>query len=739
VGPLNPWELVLVGKSGRTRTRSKASSPISVPYALAPGGPVRTWLPRWAEVSLPLLFCVACAYGVLEVHYSNDTWIGLAAGRQIVTEPLFPTTDTFNYPLQGVKWVNQNWLSHVFFWELCDKLGRDAVVFGTWAVGVGIFVFVMLAIRLRCGSWLAALLGGSMVAIACRDWLSIRPATIQFFFLAAAWLCLSALISQGERRRWWAVGFLLPIYGLWTHAHGSFVIGFGLLGLLLVSRRWWAVGSLAVVGGLVMCSHGGLKFAFLALGLFIATWAVAVGVFRRRAPIDGLQTGALALIGVVTAVMGAVASPYGLENWTHPLVVVESEVFRQVGEWIPPFREPDRFPPVYRFWAAFAIAAASPLVALVLRLVDSERSHLQTMDRTRAPATTSVSLHMILFDSASILIGIGMAFFARRFAPVFYILATPALVTWILRIARPLADRLRVRARDALVVGAGVAAIWMGVKTFTTARHELMFDSPAYAGLDLLDRVTHNDTTPFEALDFLRRNNLSANVLTEWKVAGSIMFYVPGARVFIDGRAQQVYTEQHYLTYMGLLGVSESMSDNVTALLDQCGTNVILLPKWPLLKKLAACVGRDSRWLKVLDLPNAALFVRQGSALFQEIERAERAGQLWWPDSPEGELNRGLLWAGMAPQDLERAVTWWQSAIAQRPSLGQSGYRWISQSLAYQGRFAEAQAYFDQERTKLAAAHDDLPADTRASLLEEIQRCVNTLRERSPGHNPGGQ
>jgi hypothetical protein len=377
-----------VGKEGRTRTHSKASRPISVQYALAPGGPVRPWLPRWADVSLPLLFCVACAYGVLEVHYSNDTWIGLAAGRQIVTEPWFPTTDTFNYALPGVKWVNQNWLSHVFFWELCDKLGRDAVVFGTWAVGAGIFVLVMLAIRLRCGSWLAALLAGSMVAIACRDWLSIRPATIQFFFLAAAWLCLSALISQGERRRWWAVGFLLPIYGLWTHAHGSFLLGFGLLGLFLVC-------------------------------------AAVARVFRRRMTISVWQAVALAVIGAVTAVMGAVASPYGLENWTHPFVVVESEVFRQVGEWIPPFREADRFPPVYRFWVAFAIAAASPLAALVLRLVDPEPAHLQTTDRKRAPAASSFGLHMLLFDVAAVLIGLRMAFFARRFGPVFYILAAP--------------------------------------------------------------------------------------------------------------------------------------------------------------------------------------------------------------------------------------------------------------------------------------------------------------------------
>ena len=39
--------------------------------------------PAWLSVGLALLFLTASVYGALEVHYSGDTWIALAAGRQV--------------------------------------------------------------------------------------------------------------------------------------------------------------------------------------------------------------------------------------------------------------------------------------------------------------------------------------------------------------------------------------------------------------------------------------------------------------------------------------------------------------------------------------------------------------------------------------------------------------------------------------------------------------------------------
>jgi hypothetical protein len=86
--------------------------------ALTKPNRLRAWLYTGLKALLwggpILLFLAATAFGILEVHSSTDTWIGLAAGRQIYTADEFPKTDTFSYTFNGEVWYNQNWLTHLF-------------------------------------------------------------------------------------------------------------------------------------------------------------------------------------------------------------------------------------------------------------------------------------------------------------------------------------------------------------------------------------------------------------------------------------------------------------------------------------------------------------------------------------------------------------------------------------------------------------------------------------------------
>jgi hypothetical protein len=621
----------------RTREGEPAVGPRSGAGLAASSDIVSPWLLRLAWAGVVLFFVAACAWGVLEVHYSTDTWIGLAAGRQIMTEPRFPKADTFSYTFYGQPWFNQNWLSHVFFWSLYSSLGSTALVIGTWAVSVGTFTLVLGATWFRSRSWLAAFLAAAMVAIASRDWLSIRPATIQFFFLAAAWISLSALLGQGERRRWWPIAFLLVVFGIWPHAHGSFVIGFAMLGLFL--------GCAA------------------AAGLLGRIWPA-------EAAISLPQGIAMACVGVVTAILGVVLSPYGIENFTHSFKVVESDVFRQVGEWLPPYR-PGQFPGVTRFWIFLAVAGTSPLVLMVLRGLDRQPAARRAEEADSATAASRrrrsrreskalrsdraaqasnaqmVGLHALFFDLASVGIGLYMAMFARRFAPLFYIVATPVLVSWIVLLARPLSLRMRRFCWTALMLGAWVGGLASVVVTSYYAHRELAVGVPHDSKYDLLDRVTLNFNTPQPALEFLRRNGLKPNVMTEWKTAAAIMFEVPGARVFIDGRAQQVYDEGHFLTYTTLLRDPPPSAEFVAGVLDRSKTEAILLPKWKTLLRLGELVNREPEWVRVLDEPKSAIWVRRESPLLDELIRRERAGDLWWPDYPETQKRRAL-WIGQS-------------------------------------------------------------------------------------------
>lgn len=707
-----------------TSSRARpAASPL--PRAAMPLAPdVRPWLPDWLKLGAALLFVTGAAFGVLEVHYSTDTWIGLAAGRQILTEPQFPKTDTFSYTFTGTTWYNQNWLSHVYFWLLYDKLGPDAVVYGTWAVGYLTFFLVLLAARLRCGSWLAATLAAALVAIASRDWLSARPATVQFLFVSALWLALSALAGQTERRRWWPVALLAGVFLLWPHAHGSFVLGYGLTGLL------------------------------------VACFLLA-RVLRRKIALSDAQILAVIAVVVVTAILGAVLSPYGIENYLHPTKVAKSDIFRQVGEWHPPYRE-GMFPPVTRFWIAFAVAFATPLAALMLRFLDplvsgraappsatGRAEHARSSPRSGSAAAPSrADWPRLIFDLTAVAIGLGMAMWARRFAPMFYILSTPALAALTMHLARGLSPLIRVHVRDGIVASTWLIAGFSVYVVVRNAYNELVLDVAKDARRarevdvhnSLLDRVTRFDSSPRDALDFLARNHLKPKIVTDWKLAGPVMFFVPGAQVYIDGRAQQVYDEEHYMSYLYITNGAGGPTMSLTDRLVKSGTDTMLLPMWSAMDRLVAAIQSDPQWVLVLQSHRGSIWFRQGTPIFDEVLRRERAGDLWWPEKPVAQAGRASFLMGFLPEQMDRAVALWQAAVAREIELGLHVYAAIAVGLRDLNRAPEAAAYLSDERNRIARL-SDLAPELRSGLLESIRRAENALASppsRTPTRPSGG-
>lgn len=645
------------------------------------------------------MYVCACAFGVLEVHSSTDTWIALAAGREIVSKPYFPKTDTFSYTFYGQTWFNQNWLSHVLFWVLYDRLSPGAVVVGTWLLGAAIFGFILLATRLRCGSWLGATVAASLVAMASRDWLSARPATIQFLLLALEVLCFSALLSQSAQRRWWPILLLLPVFAVWTHAHGSFVFGYALVAMFLVCTL--------------------LPRAFGAAPVLSAA-----------------QVATLLAIVLVTAVLGAVLSPYGLENYTHPLKVAESKVFRQIGEWTPPYRWAE-FPTVSRFWITLVIAVTSPLLAWLLAAM-----HRRGLAHHAVRLPQKRYLTPFSFDVACVGVGLAMALWARRFAPLFYLLATPAVVTWTLHWAGVVPARVRERVRLTVAWLAWPAAVAIAGWTLRVAHEDLVknFRTPPEAHYDLFQRAMRYDQCPALAIEFLRRNRLTPNIWTEWTQGGVVVFLAPGAHVFIDGRSQQLYTEAHYRNYGFCLKFRDEDEAKMPLLLEMHGTEAVLLRRAQVAYRMASALDRAPDWRLVLSSKVFVFFVRRDSPLMDALLRRERAGQLWWPNVPESDWLRGTLWVEREPRDFEKAVSYWQSAVLRSPALGWNCYARIVGALAKMERFAQATEYLERERQKLSARLPGLSEEIRTQLLQEIDRCASMLAdyEREPAADGGG-
>ncbi len=679
-----------MGRSGKKRSRKK-EQPSPQPVTFASSVPYRPWLPDWVQFGVVPFFLIACAFGVLEVHSSTDTWIGLMAGRDILTQDTFPMTDSWSFVFEGKTWFNQNWLTHVYLWVLYDWFGPDATIYGTWAIAAAIFVFSGLATWFRTGSWFAAVLAGALVGIASRDWLSARPATAQFFLMSLLWMTITALMMQRPgKQRWWAVALLFLAFAAWPHAHGSFIFGYGLLGMYM-----------------------GVEF--LAF------------VFKGRPGVSWTQWFTVAGIALVTALMGFLLSPYGIDNYIHPFVVAESDVFRTVGEWRSPFVHAN-WPPVERFWAMFALAAASPVILGILWIID-----LATADknaRAEAPRAkqTSWRWQVILLDVASVMLGLAMAFWARRFAPIFYILATPVLFAAMMTAARWLTPRTRRHAREIIALLTWPAAVAALYFTVIWAQRDFGHRYPPWAQPTLLDRVARADTLPRSITEFLRRNELKPKLFTEWTVAAPVVFDAPGTQIFIDGRSQQVYDEKHYMAYMHFLAFPDSAAATIGDTLASYGTEGALLRAAVSIRRLLRALEQDPDWGRVFASESGILLVRKDSDFWKEIFRREQMNELWWPDTPFAEASRGMLHAMFTPPDVDFALTAWKSAAQRNPEVGARYHRAMVSAWRQTGRVVEGLEFLRSERTRLESDRAGLDAETHKRVLDSLTQYERALQ-----------
>ena len=717
---------------------------------------------RWLYVGPVVLFLAAVAYGILEVHSSTDTWIGLAAGRQILNSDSFPKTDTFSYTFNGQVWYNQNWLTHVIQYWLYSHVSPNAVIYGTWTLSASVFFLTLLAAYWRSRSWFGAFLAAAVVALGCRDFLSARPATTGFFCIAALWALICALEGQREKRRWWPLPLLLSLLLFWGNAHGSFIFGYGVLALYIGhwfvvrtirARHAWLFSLVLVlgvilVGGLLwarpaagithppneLLSFGNTQLVKWKLGLLFATLAgycvywVCIRTFKPRLAISDAQ--AFGIIGVIVLAFALTVAlgPFGIHNFTHGNKIASSEVFRQVSEWTPPTAPGRHFPPVWRFWAILWVSVALLAIMGGMYLVfrSGPRGAASDLDDSNQPRG---ALHTSLFDVAVVAIGLAMTFWARRFAPIYFIFAAPVFLTWFLNLARPVPARLRFWARAAVAVGALAMTVEVVHETYTKAKFELVDTFRQGADFSLLQRVTRYDGTPYAAIRFLNKNDLHVNVLVEWTQAGAVMFYAPNAKVYMDGRAQQVYDEKHYRKYSALLGNPKTPRSILVRLLNEYPTDAVLIKLAGPARNLSITLQQSRDWIPVFLDRRYGLFLKRDSDPFRRLCNRLRRGAEWRPDDPLALASRGLVWQGMNPPNLPRAINCWRNALDRDVRTGAVCFRPLVRALISLDRVNEAdqtvRRYYQVLRQRVSGMRER----ERRHLLKILNQCWNDVQQ----------
>ncbi len=699
---------------------------------------------------------VATAYGVLEAHSSTDTWIGLAGGRQIAEQiswsnirETFPLTDTFSYTFEGQPWFNQNWMTHLSQWYLYEHISPNAVIYGTWLLGGLTFMLVAMAAYWKSGSATGALVTASIMAIGCRNFLTARPATTSFFCMAALWALLCTIEGQDRKTRWWPIAILLPLLVVWGHAHGSFLLAYAVL--VMYVSHWTVihysahkVNSLATLliplGILATIAVSGKPLLFLdhprvlrwlpVLG-YAGFW-FAVRVVKPRLSAHPRQIAGVILVSLLGLILTVLTSPFGLGHLTHGDKVAGSPVYRNVTEWHPPFTHiTTAFPSMAPFWVILGGTSLLLIGCVLLKTFNSP-------EPTDEPSGNRV-LSISFFDWAMLLFGACMVFWARRFAPMFYIFAGPTICALIVMLLGSASASMRQRLKGTLATALLVAAAITGWATVQAARGQLVdkFEG-GKERFNLLERVTRCDLIPDEAIRYLRDNDIKARLFLEWTQAGRVMFLAPDIDVFIDGRSQQVYSEQHYLTYLKIWDATTS-ADQIRAILDDARTDAVLLRPGRRSKHLLACMTSSPEWLWVLQGPRESpfgLFLRHDSELVRTLSKRIRDGHEVRSESPEALATLGLTIAATAPRsrdaasaDIAWAVRCWRSAIEQAPHL--AGWcQNVTKGYLDLGQPEQARQYLASLVERARDNKNNLISADRDKLLEQVQICQRIIASR---------
>lgn len=449
--------------------------------------------------------------GTMAVN-AGDMWWTLAAGRYIVEHRTLPHEDVFSYTYAGAPWFNPEWLAQVVYYEVFRSFG------GT---GLAAFKLVVVAALLLLATWVAWRRSGSLLfacvaAVAaiyvCRPYFDIRAQLFMFVGIVA----LLAIVEEFRRGgAAWAVALLAVVMLLWVNLHGSFVYGLGVLVLL--------------AGSEISKSRFGLP--------------------DRPMPIERARRLAG---GVLVAAVACLLNPHGVRALTFPFgLLAEDRQWRlEIFEWQPPVLfEAQPFNPA--FFGYFFVAQVLLAVATLLwarRRVD-------------------------VGDLVLVVVTGAMAFTARRFVPLFALVAIPFMATSLAL----LRDRVRTRPADApelsrasgawaVVILCATSLVLVGSRFVAHARQT--FASGLFEGM------TGADFFPRGAVEFLRQNPLPGRLFHLYSWGGYLMYWAPDRKVFIDNRGMLVYPMSFFLEQKSVAVGDPAWND----VLDRHGVELVLWP-----------------------------------------------------------------------------------------------------------------------------------------------------------------
>ncbi len=183
---------------------------------------------RWSIYHAPLFLCVVIS-GLIAwtMPFTNeDLFLALCAGRDIFAGRL-AAPDQWCFSASGIVWVDHSWLSHLIYYlsyRWLEDLGPVLLKAALLSASLGLLYFRCRALSVPPGISMIALTLGTL---SLAPFLKIRAENFGMFYFVLLTTILTLPPSQGK----WRYPASLLVLGVWSNGHGSFMLGFLLIGL----------------------------------------------------------------------------------------------------------------------------------------------------------------------------------------------------------------------------------------------------------------------------------------------------------------------------------------------------------------------------------------------------------------------------------------------------------------------------------------------------------------------------
>ena len=251
--------------------------------------------------SFPVLQGGLLAFVVLMVartfKVDPDTWWHLVVGQKILNTHSWPTAETYSFTARGTEWVAHEWLAEVILALASRGGGLPGLMLLLFALTGTIVLLTYYYAYLRCRNPKSAFLATLLVLPLLGVWFSLHPQLLGYVFLLITLICLEHF-RQGRRRVLWCLPL---VFLLWVNTHGTFSLGFTILGI------YWLSGLVDLRSGDLVANR----------------WPVA----------ERIQLLAVAL----ASLLAGCVTPYGSRLLTNPaqMIVMQQGITPDLKSWQP--------------------------------------------------------------------------------------------------------------------------------------------------------------------------------------------------------------------------------------------------------------------------------------------------------------------------------------------------------------------------------------------------------------------